>query len=299
MNDSALRLKKLVDAGESISSEFVAQCLRDSSLVAELTTEQVSKPLAMVWRLIALSEIPCAETLPYTQALIARIYATMAMDCGFSLSGTKKQFLPCYNSMVISALCRLRRESDRQVQVGIDWMMEYQPLARGTAQELIDGISFARHGGCFQSTPCYIGVVKATHALLSYAIKQHDETVRIKADQGVAYILSHDLFKRKSSGKPITKHILDLSFPESYHSNIVDLLRLLALAQIESDPRTKDAISYVYSKAKTEDTWSLSFRYRADGYTLFDKGRQPAAWLSYSITQALNLLTMGASNISR
>lgn len=42
-----------------------------------------------------------------------------------------------------------------------------------------------------------------------------------KKEQGVEYILKHHLYKRLHTDQPITKHILDICFPESYHLNIV------------------------------------------------------------------------------
>lgn len=290
MYDSALILRKMTDAGENISSETITEYLRESLLVKELTSTEVTTSLPMVWRLIALSEIPFAETLPYTVNLIEKIYKSLSTKMGFSLSGSKKQFLPCYNSMIISALCRLGRHKDKEVRHGIDWIMENQPFKRGNKIETIDGISFTRYGGCFNKTPCYIGVVKATNSLLSYTERCKNENIRQKAYEGLEYILSHQLFKRKSSHKPITKHIMDISFPETYHTNIVDLLRLMALASVKNDPRIDDALRYIQSKTTDQKRWRISFRYKAEGYLTFDKGREPAYWVSHIISDSLNKL---------
>lgn len=291
MIDSALILRKLIDGGENISLETAARHLDSSPIVKDIISAEVTKPLAMVWKLISLSEIPFAETLPYTQNLIGRIYKSMATAMGFSLSGTDQHFLPCYNSMLVSALCRLGRHNDQQVKNGVTWIVNNQPFKRGNIIDKVNGMSFTRYGGCFKSTPCYIGVVKATNALFSYMLKCPDEEITYKANEGVEYILSHRLFKRKSSGSPITKHIMDISFPESYHTNIVDLLRLMALAQVKNDPRVDDAITYIQSKAIEQNLWRISYRYRADGYSVFDRGRQPAKWVSHIIADSLDKLT--------
>lgn len=44
-------------------------------------------------------------------------------------------------------------------------------------------------------------------------------------------------------------------------------------------------------KAQSEEgRWKISYRYRADGYVVFDKGRNAAEWLSYTINKALEKL---------
>ena len=105
--DTALELKIGIDKGLSISRSEALQLLEQSELVKKLTRDWRDDPLFYVWRLIALSEIPYAQHLEYTCMLIDRIFEKLATPFGFSLSGDKKYFLPCYNAMLVSAMCRL------------------------------------------------------------------------------------------------------------------------------------------------------------------------------------------------
>lgn len=292
MSDTALELRKKVDAGLLLSDDTIGELLDASLLVRDLTAEGVSKPLAMVWRLIALSEIPYAERLPYTRDLITRVVEELGCEMGFSLSGDAKMFLPCYNSMLLSAFCRLGMHEHPLVQKGVQWIIGNQPFSRNKPIQSLGKLSFDRYGGCFKNTPCYIGIVKATHALVTYNRSVTDSAVQAKAAEGIEYILSHALFKRKSTGTPITKHMLDLSFPESYHTNIVDLLRLMVIAGVDRDPRMSEAVAYVKGKVLADNRWRVSFRYKADGYRVFDKGRQPAEWLSYILKSFLEILAV-------
>ena len=68
--DSSLTLRMAVDRGDVISPEQALSLLNRSALVQTLTQPLVDKPLFYVWRLIALSELPFARQLPYTQALL-------------------------------------------------------------------------------------------------------------------------------------------------------------------------------------------------------------------------------------
>ena len=101
-------------------------------------------------------------------------------------------------------------------------------------------------------------------------------------------MLQHQLFKRLSKDKPINQHITDLSFPESYHLNAVELLRFASEAKLLNDSRTRELVDIIKRQQTKDGTWKINFRYKADGYTVFDKGRGASEWITYIIKQSLN-----------
>ena len=284
--DKALELKISTDNGLSISRSEALQLLAQSELVKQLTRDWSDDPFFYVWRLIALSEIPFARHLEYTSRLIDRVFEKLATPFGFSLSGDETYFLPCYNAMLVSAMCRLGQSRADQVLNGVEWITTYQPMERGLSVS-IPKFNFDRFGGCFKHTPCYIGLAKSVFALFSYRQATGDTGVNEKLEQGKEYLLQHQLVRKLSDGKPITRHIMDISFPESYHLNIVELIRFAANAGLLDDPRSQYAIRYLQTK-KGKSGWKSDFRYRADGYTAFDKGRNTGDWVTYIINRALN-----------
>ena len=285
--DSALKLKIQLDNGLDISKEKALFSLKDSKILSQLTKSLTDKPLFYVWRLIALSEIPYAEHLDYTQLLIDKVYKTLSTPFGFSLSGDEKIFLPCYNAMLVTALCRLGKAEDLEVKQAVDWINKYQPMNR--SQEIsIPNFDFKKYGGCFKSTPCYIGLAKSVIALFHFQNSTGDNSVKEKLDQGIEYMLQHHLINRLSCDKPITKHILDISFPESYNLNIVELVRFAEQANLLKDNRTNKTIEYLQSIKTNKGNWKISYRYRADGYMVFDKGRGSHEWVNYIINKALD-----------
>ena len=292
--DTALKLKIDLDNGVNVSSIDALQYLNQSELVRKLTFDLKDSPLFYVWRIIALSEIPFSRHLEYTKNLIDRIYEKLSTSFGFSLSGDEKNFLPCYNAMLISALCRLGRANDRQVKNALDWIMTYQPMERGI-EVSIPNFRFDRFGGCFNKTPCYIGLAKSVIALSEYKQSTGDNTVNQKLEQGIEYLLKHHLLKRLSKDQPITGHILDISFPESYHLNIVELIRFAGKADLLNDNRTNEAIKYLEEKKLKDGGWKVTYRYKADGYTLFDEGKKYGEWVSYIIHRALNAKAAGSN----
>lgn len=286
--DSALALKIELDSGRAVSEREAIKQLKQSELVTRLTADMVEKPLFYVWRLICLSEIPYAQHLDYTKNLIDRVYEKLSMDAGFSLSGDERQFLPCYNAMLVSAMCRLEEADSQQVACAVEWINRFQPMERGVTVS-VPGIRFDRYGGCFNNTPCYIGVSKSVFALFDYQQATGNRFSEQKIEQGIEYILSHGLVYKIHHPEPITQHILDISFPETYHVNIVELIRFAARLKRLNDPRIKPSLDYLLSKQDADGCWKIDYRYKSEGYIAFDKARKTADWVTYVIRSALGL----------
>lgn len=284
--DKALELKIGIDNGLSISRSEALQLLEQSELVKRLTRDWSDDPLFYIWRLIALSEIPFAQHLEYTCRLIDQVFEKLATPFGFSLSGDEKYFLPCYNAMLVSAMCRLGQSRAEPVLNGVEWITAHQPMERGLSVS-IPKFNFDRFGGCFKHAPCYIGVAKSVFALFSYREATGDAGVNRKLEQGKEYLLEHELVRKLSDGAPITRHIMDISFPESYHLNIVELIRFAGNASLLGDPRSQYAIRYLET-TKGKSGWKTNFHYRSNGYTAFDDGRKTGDWVTYIINHALN-----------
>lgn len=288
-SDSSLKLRILNDNGIVLPEDEALRELMHSAIINRLTSDIIEKPLFYVWRIVALSEIPYSIYLEYTQNLIDRIYRKLATPFGFSLSGNEKMFLPCYNAMLVSALSRLGRSNDLEVQKAVDWIMTYQPMERGV-EVIAPKLELKKYGGCFKNTPCYIGLAKSVMALLEYrkACKTNEPDDKIK--MGIEYLLMHQLFKRLKTGKPITKRILDISFPESYHLNIVELVRIMKESNCTNKEQTNEAISYLLSQRQKDSKWKISYRYKADGYIVFDQGSKSGDWVSYIIQNSIEKL---------
>ena len=284
--DTALELKIGIDSGEQFSDKEILDKLKKSELVAELTSDLPEKPLALVWRLICISEIPFSNKLDYTKKLIDLIYKKLATPFGFSLNGDEKMFLPCYNAMIVSALCRLDRANDPQVRSAVEWINTNQPMQKGVKVEM-PNFNFDKYGGCFKNTPCYIGLAKSVFALRDFKEQTNETKFDKQLNKGTEYILDHNFFKRLSNNEPITKHITDISFPETYHLNAVELLRFAKKTYLLSDKNSADLINHINKKQNKDGKWKNNFNYKADGYVIFDKDKKESEWTTHIIKQAL------------
>ena len=284
--DSALELKIGIYNRKEFSDKQIMDKLQKSELVTELTTDLPDKSLALVWRLICISEIPFIHKLAYTQKLIEKVYEKLSTPFGFSLSGDEKMYLPCYNAMIVSALCRLDKANDQQVRNAVEWINTNQPMQKGVKVE-IPNFSFDKYGGCFKNTPCYIGLAKSVFALIDFKERTNETKFDTQLKKGTAYILDHKFFKRLTKDEPITKHITDISFPETYHLNVIELLRFANKANLLKDKKSADLINYIKNKQSKVGKWKNSFKYKADGYVCFDKGKKESEWTTQIIKQAL------------
>jgi hypothetical protein len=284
--DTALDLRIKHDNGTILTEDEIAHALEKSALIKKITATVPEDAFALIWKLIALSEIPFSNRLEYTRNLAQIVIDRLGNPEGFSYSGKPAELLPCYNAMLIKALCKLGYASEAAVQSGVRWILRYQSFRRGFVTEW-DEPEIYKHGGCLRSTPCYIGLAKSVYALFEY--NRHDPDVRIaaKIEEGLDYILGHSVYRRLSNGEPITKHILDLCFPESYNVTIVELLTLLSDAGRLGDERVAQSIDYIESKRNASGKWGVGYAYGGDGYVSFDGKSRNAEWISYILNGIL------------
>ncbi len=288
--DKALELLIKSDNGILITDEDILNSLENSSLVKRVTDLKATDPLSMVWSIIALSEIPFSNRLDYTGSLKDSILKKMGTSAGFTLTGKKEDFLPCYNAMIIKAFSRMGFYANEIVENGINWILRYQSFERNFISDW-NMPAIHRHGGCLKKTPCFIGLAKSVYALVEFNKLKQNEIISAKIDNGLDYILEHNVYQRLSNGKPITKHILDLCFPESYNVSILELLLLLYETNKLNDKRVEKSISIIKEKINKNRKWGVDYVYSGEGYISFDGKSKNSDWISYKLNRILKRAT--------
>ncbi len=289
--DTALQLRIAHDLNQSVSTKDAIDLLSQSKLVNKLISGFIPHNTYSVWRLLALSEIPFAHNLVYTQKIIDYVTKKMGTVNGFSLFGNIEDFLPCYNSMLIEAFSKLGHSNHILVKNGIEWILKYQPINR-TSKSTWTQRGIKKYGGCFNEIPCYIGVAKSVKALQSYIkFSNYRKDLRINdfIEEGTEYILSHKLYMRQRDDKPIFKDILSLSFPYNYKLNILELLEIIKEANKLKSSSCKSAIEYLNSRKMDNGFWKIDYNYKAKGYLSFDNKRGKSEWITYLIMQFIRV----------
>lgn len=278
--DSALVLRMKVDQNKEISDSF--DYLDHSDIIKNYAKMTKLKPLGKIFALIGLAEIPYAEKLPITQELLAFVNQNLSTSEGFSFTGKLEEIVPCYNAMLFEAYCRLGLGKSSEAQNALQWIKQYQVFDR-QQKTTWPHKGICKFGGCMMRVPCYIGIGKTMRALLTYQEKvdPHDEKVNALIEQGVDYMLQHNLYQRLSTGQPISPHITESMFPQSYVLSLTDLMYIIEKSQYTTDPRAHDLLQLIHQKKTKTGGWKIDYIYKYAGYLPFENRRKDSEWITY------------------
>ncbi|SBV96723.1 conserved hypothetical protein [uncultured Eubacteriales bacterium] len=279
--DTALILRIASEKNQHFASNEIASLLSQSALVGKLTADFVGHPLFAVFRIMGLSEIPYIERLPYTQKMIAYINQNIATAHGFSCLGGVEEIVPCYNAMLLEAYCRLGLATSKEAQAALSWIEQYQLLGRNqTTLWPYKGV--CKHGGCLGKTPCYIGIGKTVRALTTYSecVKYENQNVEKLLIQGTDYMLRHKMFQKLSDGQPISAHITDIMFPQSYALSLTDLIYIVGKRRLTASEDSAALLRLLQEKQIEANQWKIDYLYSYKGYVCFESRRKASEWVS-------------------
>lgn len=277
--DSALVLRMKVDQNKEISDPF--DYLDHSDIIKNYAKMTKLKPLGKIFALIGLAEIPYAEKLPITQELLAFVNQNLSTSEGFSFTGKLEEIVPCYNAILFEAYCRLGLGKSSEAQNALQWIKQYQVFDR-QQKTTWPHKGICKFGGCMMRVPCYIGIGKTMRALLTYQEKvdPHDEKVNALIEQGVDYMLQHNLYQRLSTGQPISPHITESMFPQSYVLSLTDLVYIIEKSQYTTDPRAHNLLQLIHQKKTKTGGWKIDYIYKYAGYLPFENRRKDSEWIT-------------------
>ena len=286
--DASLELKIKAVNNSIQSFEEAESYLNNSELFKSLLSDFELTSINLLHRLTQLSEIPFSQGNEKVKKWRDQLANITYCEVGFSLSGRSDDILACYNAMITSVLIKLEYPILFQIEKGIEWINCYQNTRRNQPNNW-KGKGILKYGGCMKSTPCFIGVVKSMEALSTFKSKQQNQSVRIaqKLESGLQYILEHKVYQRKSSNQTITKDITKLTYPFTYKTNIVEILRLLRDNDLLDDPRV-DEVKDLLNKKKKGTSWVVNSFYRPKFWVDFDKPKQKSEWIDFEIRNTMH-----------
>lgn len=289
--DKALELKIKFENNEIKNPQDAENYLKASDLYKSLLTDFDFSVLNLLWRLTQLSEIPFSGNNPKVTAWTKKLVENTYTGDGFSLNGKNDYLLACYNGMITSILIKLNYPGNDKISKGINWIVKYQNVKRGEKCDW-EETGLKKYGGCMKSTPCYIGLVKSMIALSDYKHSdyyQEDTNPGSKLDDGLNYILGQKIFLRLSDNKPITREITKLTYPFTWKTNIIEILRLMKANQMLNDSRCSVAREYLKGKQKKDGFWwvQTSNIMKNKSWIGFDKSREKGFWISNEIEKLI------------
>jgi hypothetical protein len=96
---------------------------------------------------------------------------------------------------------------------------------------------------------------------------------------GETYLLDRSLFRRSSTGEPVSPAFLQFSFPPQWHYDLLRALEYFRLAGDAPDARLDEAVELVRTKRQPDGTWLLENTHPgAVHFVLEDGDGRPSRW---------------------
>ncbi len=298
IKDTALELKERVQNQDNVADEEIQRYLAESKLIPKLLVPPKWPPTKFaglrtyLWRLTELSEIPYVERLDAIQDMLKILLKYSTNDEGFSLRGTSDGLTACHNSMITTVLIKLNYPDQSLIRKGIDWILKYQMMGRNQKSTWKGTDLYTKWGGCMKATPCFYGVVKATLALSEFSrkfgetLEKPEKTIlQKKLEEGLNYILSHNLYQKLSNQQPIEDSIISTFYPFPYRTNLVELLHLMKQNNLLQDPRCNRAIELLRKKKRKDGYWQVDKTYMKSSWVEFDIPKHPGLWVTNFIRE--------------
>ncbi|MEO6579009.1 MAG: hypothetical protein ABIO99_08955, partial [Candidatus Limnocylindria bacterium] len=168
----------------------------------------------------------------------------------------------------------------RVLAIGAYFGEDVQGLAdRLLGEQMADG-----GWNCEQENGATIGSFHTTINVLEGLLEYEratgaTEELTAAQDRGREYLLERRLLRRRSTGEIIDADFSRLSFPTSYHYDVLRALDYLRAAELEPDERMGEAIGVIESKRDADGRWLLENPH--DDILDFDMGEregQPSRW---------------------
>jgi hypothetical protein len=95
---------------------------------------------------------------------------------------------------------------------------------------------------------------------------------------GIAFLLSHHLFRSRHTGAVIDPKMLQLSYPARWRFDILRALDYLRDANIPYDARMEDALKIIEEKKQADGRWNLQTRHIGAFHFEMEKVGEPSRW---------------------
>jgi hypothetical protein len=97
--------------------------------------------------------------------------------------------------------------------------------------------------------------------------------------RGEEYLLSRDLFRRRSTGAVANLDFLQLAFPPRYHYDVLRALDYFRDARARPDARFADAVNIIENRRQPDGRWHLDATYQEVLAVPFDESKgEPSRW---------------------
>lgn len=223
------------------------------------------------WRLVSLVElgVPCGE---------ARARDAAEQVLGWLARPERLAAVPIVDGLArrcasqegnaLAVCCRLGMQDDERVRLLAESLLTWQwPDGGWNCDKGASGDRSSFH----ESLPPAWG-------LYEYALATGNAAARAAAERAAELFLSHRLFRRLSTGSPISTDWLLPHYPPYWHYDILQGLHILVRLGHAGDPRLEDAAELLEERRSADGTWRPGGRWWKAPGEGSDAARGQRAW---------------------
>lgn len=167
--------------------------------------------------------------------------------------------IPCLNGNMIYLLCYFKFNDWDLINLIVDFFYKYQRFDDGGFQTP-STFPYYRNISCYGKHTCFWGVVKLLKGLSFIPKNKRTANCKKLIAYCVEFILLHEVcYSSKYKEKFIQKKIQDITFPNMYNADFLEILWLLKREGIKSD-RMQKALELLELKQKSNSTWEIERR---------------------------------------
>lgn len=210
-----------------------------------------------LWTLVLLADIK-AEPMEERFKRSLRTITDHFLDesVGIFTIGKSHFPIPCLNGNMIYLHAYFRSGEWQMINRVIDFFATYQRFDDGDFVTP-SAFPYCSNKSCYGKHTCYWGAVKLLKGLSFIPVERRTDNARSLMCRCVDFILLHEVcFSSHDKSQLMTNHIGNLTFPNMYKSDFLEILWLLKREGIES-PNIVRALELLESKRGLNDSWAI------------------------------------------
>lgn len=242
-----------------------------------------------VWSLILLSQVGAKITDDdrIKQACQYYLEHAFSKDGSFSYNGTPSGTVCCLEGNMCRALLQLG-STDKRLLQSYEWMARSVIGSGVKYYAYTCGPGFAC--GANGKKPCAWGAVKVMLAFAQLPGKHRTPLIKKAINVGADFLLRTDpttaAYPTRNNSKP-NRGWWTFGFPVFYMTDILQIAEALVTLGYGKDPRLKNTIEYIKSKADDQGRWQLEYDYAGKTWVNFGEKGKPNKWVTYRVLKML------------
>ena len=210
---------------------------------------------ASLWTLILLADLECDPGDPRIQKPLNGVKKHLFDEVSGIYTLQEDHYpIPCLNGNMLYLDCYFNAKPDNRSIRLLEFFTQYQRFDDGQYEEPRN--AFCSNTSCYGKHTCYWGVVKLLKGISFIPDKYREKNVLNLRDRCIDFVLKHHVcFSSRKPDRLMISKIDELTFPNFYKGDFLEILWLLKREEVQS-PRLEKALNLLRSK-ESNGAWVL------------------------------------------